>query len=519
MGECPGGGERKASRQCALLSTEQMYAADKAAIAGGVAGILLMENAGRKVAAAIMARWPRADRVAVLCGPGNNGGDGFVVARHLAGAGYRVRLALLGDVARLSGDAAQMAARWSGGVEPLSPGVLEGADIVVDALFGAGLARPLEGAARQTLEVAGSAAAPIVAIDMPSGVEGTGGQALGFAPKACLTVTFFRKKTGHLLMPGRALCGEVAVADIGIPQTVLDGLGQLARENGPALWHDELPSVAVGGHKYHRGHAVVMSGPLAATGAARLAARGALRVGAGLVTVASPVEALAVNAAHLTAIMLRECDGPADLAGLLADRRLNAIALGPGNGVGEGTRQRVMAALESAASVVLDADALTSFEGDPGALFRALRKRAAPAILTPHEGEFARLFPHLAAGRELTAAGAPVSKAERAARAAAESGAVIVLKGADTVIAAPDGRLAINANAPPQLATAGSGDVLTGLVTGLLAQNMAGFEAACAACWLHGEAARLFGSGLIAEDLPETLPQVLSGLAAMTWED
>jgi NAD(P)H-hydrate epimerase len=516
MGESPNGQERGAASaaapEYALLSTEQMYAADKAAISGGVPGVTLMENAGRKVAEAITARWPRADRVAVLCGPGNNGGDGFVVARHLAGAGYRVRLALLGDVARLSGDAAEMAVRWSGVVEPLSPDVLAGADIIVDGLFGAGLARPLDGAALETLEAADRMPAPIIAIDTPSGMEGTGGQILGFAPRAELTVTFFRKKTGHVLMPGRALCGELVVADIGIPGAVLESLGPMACENTPELWRHVLPLAAPGGHKYDRGHAVVMSGPMAATGAARLAARGVLRAGAGLVTVASPREALAVNAAHLTAIMLRECDGAADLAGMLADQRFNVVVLGPGNGVGETTRQRVVAALESTASVVLDADALTSFEADPGGLFAAIRGRSSSVVMTPHEGEFGRLFPQLAVGREFSLNGAPASKAERAARAAAESGAVIVLKGPDTVIAAPSGRLAINTNAPPQLATAGSGDVLAGVVAGLLAQRAPAFEAACAACWLHGAAALAFGPGLIAEDLPEALPGVLAGL-------
>ena len=507
---------RRAGDAAALLTTGQMYAADRAAISGGIAGTELMENAGRAVAGAIIARWPRAGLAVVLCGPGNNGGDGFVIARLLREAGFPVRLGLLGAADRLSGDAAAMAARWQGGIEPLTVALLDGAALIVDALFGAGLARPLEGAALQVLAAAHNLGAPIIAVDMPSGVEGTGGQVLGFAPHAALTVTFFRKKCGHLLMPGRAHCGEVLVADIGIPDAVLESLGAMARENAPRLWLDVFPRPRADGHKYDRGHCVVKSGPLISTGAARLAARGALRAGAGLVTVASPPDALAVNAAHLTAIMLAECSDAGAFGLLLADARRNAVLLGPGNGVGADTRKFVEAALASGAAVVLDADALTSFEsgagGQTGAedLFAVIRGRRGDVVLTPHEGEFGRLFPQLRAGRELEADGFPVAKTERAARAASESGAVVVLKGADSVIAAPDGRLAINGNGSPYLASAGSGDVLAGIITGLIAQGMPGFEAACAGCWLHGEAARNFGPGLIAEDLPDMLPRIMA---------
>jgi NAD(P)H-hydrate epimerase len=233
-----------------------------------------------------------------------------------------------------------------------------------------------------------------------------------------------------------------------------------------------------------------------------MGARGALRIGAGLVTVASPPDALAVNAAHLTAIMLTPFDGAGGLAQILSDRRKNAVLLGPALGVGAATRDLVAAALGSGASVVLDADALTSFEGDAPALARAIAAENRTVVVTPHEGEFLRLFPALASG----------SKLERARAAAAESGAVVVLKGADTVIAAPDGRAAINDNSPPWLATAGAGDVLGGFVVGLLAQGMPGFDAACAAVWLHGDAAAKFGPGLIAPDLAEQLPAILRRL-------
>jgi len=496
-----------------LLTIEEMYAADKAAVSAGVESLTLMENAGAAVAREIAARWPRAGTVAVLCGPGNNGGDGFVAARHLAQRGYDVRLGLMGEMARLSGDAATMAGRWDGEVRSLDVGLLQGADLIVDALFGAGLTRAIEGELARLLAAADAHAGPLIAVDVPSGIDGNSGQALGTAPRAALTVTFFRKKPGHMLAPGRFFCGEVAVVDIGIPETALATIAPRAWENGAALWRETFPFAQPEGHKYSRGHAVVVSGGIAATGAARLGARAALRAGAGLVTVASPPDALAVNAAQLTAVMVARCDGAQGVAEILGDPRKNAVLLGPGNGVGEATRQRVLAALESPAAVVLDADALTSFADDPGSLFAAIRARQAAVVMTPHEGEFGRLFGRLGEGTMLEATGAPVSKIERARQAAAECAAVVLLKGPDTVIAAPDGRAAVNGNAPPELATAGSGDVLAGIVTGLLAQKMPAFEAAAAACWLHGEAARAFGPGLIAEDLPELLPPVLAELS------
>jgi NAD(P)H-hydrate epimerase len=311
-----------------------------------------------------------------------------------------------------------------------------------------------------------------------------------------LTVTFFRKKPGHLLLPGRVLCGATIVADIGIPP---EAASTHLHENTPALWRYPWPQA--GGHKYSRGHCVVVSGPAHATGAARLAARAGLRVGAGLVSVASPPEAVAVNAAHLTAIMVKPFEGAQGLADLLSDKRFNAVALGPGLGVGAETRALVNAALKSGASVVLDADAITSFKDDPDELFERLHERC---VLTPHDGEFERLFAGLL--------DKSASKVEAARAAARQAGCVVLLKGGDTVIAEPSGKAAINANAPPTLATAGAGDVLTGLIAGLLAQNMTAFDAACAGAWLHGDAASRFGPGLIAEDLPEMLPHSLQAL-------
>jgi NAD(P)H-hydrate epimerase len=482
-----------------LLTAEEMGRADTLAIAGGVSGMTLMENAGRAVAEAVARRFPDQESVAVLCGPGNNGGDGFVAARHLEERGYKVRLGFDGDEARLPPDAAEMARRYSGTREPLGPGLLKRSNVVVDGLFGAGLARPVEGKLAGLIEAVNASNLPVVAIDMPSGIDGTTGEVRGTAVRATATVTFFRLKPGHLLLPGRTCCGEVSVADIGIPATVLAAIAPKTFANAPALWLAKFPWPRADSHKYSRGHAVVMSGPVYSTGAARLAARGALRIGAGLVTVASPRDALEVNAGALAAIMVREADDARGLTSLLADRRKNAVLIGPGVGVGQHTKELVSAALLSDAAIVLDADALTSFAEDPASLFAAIAARAAPVVLTPHDGEFARLFPDLAAAPKL----------ERARSGASRAGAVLVLKGADTVVAAPSGAASINATTSPYLATAGTGDVLAGMVLGLLAQRMPAFEAASAAVWLHGSAALDFGPGLIAEDLPETLPKVL----------
>jgi NAD(P)H-hydrate epimerase len=483
-----------------LLSVQEMYGADRAAMAAGISGERLMEAAGREAARAILDRFG-ARPTAVLCGPGNNGGDGFVIARHLKKAGVKVSLALLGDRSKLRGDAAIMAKRWRGRVVPLRSDVLDGTGLVVDALFGAGLARPVKGPAKTTLAAAQAQGLAIIAVDMPTGVHGDSGQILGFAPQAAMTVTFFRPKRGHLLYPGRGLCGELRVVDIGIPEGVLAKIKARTWINQPSIWLPSWPPLSPEGHKYSRGHAVVLSGGAGKTGAARLAAGAALRVGAGLVTVASPIAAVAENAAHLTAVMIDPWRDGAGFRRLLSDPRRNAVCLGPGAGVGKLLRGKVLAALELGKAVVLDADAITAFASSRKSLFRQLHGNC---ILTPHHGEFGRLFP----GRG--------DKLQRTRQAAAACGAVVLFKGPDTVIAAPDGRAVINANAPPELATAGSGDVLAGFCTGLLAQGVPAFEAAAAACWLHGAAASHFGPGLIAEDLAGAMPAVLAELRAET---
>lgn len=472
----------------ALLTVEQTYRADALAMAAGRSGAALMQAAGWCTANAIRRRW-RPCRVSVLCGPGNNGGDGFVVARLLDRAGWPVRLGLLGEAQRPTGDAALNASLWKGRVEVATPDLLADCDLVVDALFGAGLARPLEGMARLLVEEIARRAIRCVAVDVPSGVHGNTGEVLGAAAAAALTVTFFRKKPGHLLLPGRLLCGEVLVGDIGIPSAVLGDIKPSVWENGPAL----LPNLAMAAHKYTRGHVVVLGGA-EMTGAARLAARAARRAGAGLVTLAVPPQAIAVAAADQPGNLVASLDG---FAHLLADARKNVFVIGPGSGADEGTRSRVIAALAAGKACVLDADALTAMAGNVAGL-----GHGKDVLLTPHEGEFARLFPGVAGDR-----------LRRARAAAAESGCTVLLKGPDTVVAAPDGRAVINSNGPPTLATAGSGDVLAGIAAGLMAQGLDAFSAACAAAWLHGAAAAAVGRGLIAEDIPDMLPLVMAQLS------
>ncbi|GAB4137018.1 MAG: bifunctional ADP-dependent NAD(P)H-hydrate dehydratase/NAD(P)H-hydrate epimerase [Sphingomonadales bacterium] len=470
-----------------VLTVEQMAAADQASIAAGTPGTVLMERAGRAVAAAALARRGRG-RVLVLAGPGNNGGDGFVAARLLAQAGWTVNLALLGDRAKLGGDAAAMAARWHGPIIGLDEAAFDGWDVIIDALFGAGLARPLEGPALAAIQRLQTARAFKIAVDLPSGVAGNDGRVLGGAAAADVTVTFAAKKPGHLLLPGRDLCGQLRLADIGVDADLLPAPVTLW-ENHPELWRDGLPDVASASHKYSRGHLLVAGGGAWASGAARLAALAGLRAGAGLVTVLAPEAACASYAAHLTTVMLAPCDDADTLRKVARERRAAGFVLGPGNGVSEATRAKVLAALATGKPVVLDADGLSVFEGQAQALFAAIN---GPVVLTPHEGEFRRLFPDLAADPD---------KVKRAGEAARRAGAVVLLKGADTVIAAPDGRTAINANAPAWLATAGSGDVLAGIIGALLAGGMAAWPAAAAAAWIHGAAAQVAGPGLIADDL------------------
>ncbi len=470
----------------------------------GVPTAALMERAGTALAAYVP---PEVDgAVAVLCGPGNNGGDGFVAARQLRAAGREVRLGLVGDRAALTGDAALMADLYDGEVEPASPALFENARVIIDALFGTGLSRPLDGPLAALIEgvngLRRSGQALVIAADIPSGVDPLTGAVQGVAIEASATVIFGCRKPGHLLFPGRALCGEAVVADIGVDPRAIIAAQPMAFVNGPALWGGVFPRPTFQSHKYARGAVGVIAGPRRATGAARLAAMSALRAGAGIVTLLTEEAAADEIAAQITAVMQKPFDEPSQLDAFLSDPRLTAMVHGPGAGVTTKTKQAAERILSADVGAVFDADALTVFADQPSELFNKVRP---DDVLTPHGGEFRRLF------GEMDDASGRIAVARKAAD---KAGCVIVLKGADSVIAAPDGRVAVNANAPPDLATAGAGDVLAGLIGGLRAQNMPGFEAAAAGVWLHGACAAVAGPGLIAEDLPGAVPRVLQHLFA-----
>ena len=476
-----------------LLNPTEMQRADALASSQfQVKSITLMEKAGEAVATEIMRRFSKR-HVAVLCGPGNNGGDGFVVARLLAKRKWPVTVFVTNDVNTLKGDAAVMARRWRGRSHHIAalgelfagknpPG------LIVDAIYGSGLNREFP---KAWADAIAAAKLPIVAVDVPSGLDAATGRPIAASVAANVTVTFFRKKPGHVLLPGRDLCGEVVVADISLPRAVLDDIKPQAFENIAPV----LPQLASNTYKFKRGHAVVFSGPELACGASRLAALAAARSGAGLVTLVGEVAALRIHATHVTSIMLKQAVHRDELCTLLSDHRITAICIGPGAGLTSQLHRNVLTVLKEGPACVLDADALSIFADKPDELFTAIQSRPGRCcVMTPHAGEFARIFPDLSDSIE--------SKINIAREAANRSGAVMVLKGSDTVIAAPDGRAKVNTNAPAKLATAGSGDVLCGIITGLLAQGLPAFDAACAAVWLHSDAAnRILRRNIIAEDL------------------
>lgn len=525
-----------------LLTAQQMQQIERAAIdSGRRSGLDLMERAGHGVVDRVLARWPdlaRAPhRAVVLCGPGNNGGDGYVIARLLAERGWDVVVHGMGAVATMPPDAAANRRRWEamGPVAPMEAVTAEGADLIVDAVFGTGLSRAFAppdraGALFHNLFADGAwghaqeVAPYVVAVDIPSGLDADSGRILqGDAPwcgdiAAHLTVTFHQAKHGHMLADGPFYCGALEVVDIGLSDRT-QGV-PLARLPDPMRAEPTLIKSAGMAHKFDHGHALVVTGGMGRTGAARLSARAALRVGAGLVTVAAPGSAMMECAAQIAALMLRRCDGPEGLAALLSDRRINALCLGPGLGPGSETQAMVHAALRCSGqagrglAVVLDADALSCFAGAQAEVMPHIGNCA---VITPHGGEFARLFPDLAERLAARAATGPAfSKIDATVQAAKRAGCVVVFKGADTVIADPDGRICVHAaaygRAAPWLATAGSGDVLAGMITGLLARGFDPFWAAQAAVHMHVDAARLFGPGLIAEDLPDLLPEVLRAI-------
>lgn len=493
----------------ALFTPEQMAAADAAAAASGIHSFDLMERAGQSVAAAALRAYPAALRHVVFCGPGNNGGDGYVAARALARSGAHVVVFAFGDPATLTGDARQAFEHCRLPVQPLSGYTPLAGDLIIDGLFGAGLTRDLPETVQQMVATVGDAGLPVIAIDLPSGICGRRGVVLGAAFRAELTVTFMARKPGHVLMPGRDLCGAVEVVDIGIPSRIMKASAGCISINHPSLWRSRLPVTGSDTHKYRRGHLGVFSGSASKTGAARLSAASGLATGAGLVTVAAPADAMTVQAAALTAIMLREVDNEAALTQWLDTSKLSAFVIGPGFGIGEKARRFVEMLAEK--PTVVDADAITAFADKPERLFHAFAGGTPRLVITPHEGEFGRLFPDIAAQTSS-------SKVEKAQAAARQCNGIVVYKGADTVTAAPDGRALINEHGPSFLATAGSGDVLAGMIGALLAQGVPAFEAAAVSVWLHGEAGYRGGRGLTAETLVEHIPPALTRLYCASFD-
>jgi len=480
----------------ALLTADECRAADQATIKSGTSGETLMENAGKAVVDLILQEYkPRP--ALVVCGTGNNGGDGFVVARMLKERNWQVTLAITGNADDIKDDAKKARDKWNmsgGATRTFAPDLLKESELVVDAIFGSGLDRNVEGDAKVAINAINDSKLPVVSIDMASGINTDTGAVMSAAIRAAHTVTFVRAKLGHVVLPGKAHIGELHIYDIGISGSTVKPLYFL---NAPVLWKQSFPTLSPESHKYTRGHTVVVGGGINSTGAARLASIAALRIGSGLVSVACAQIAQPMYAMTLTSVMTKTYATTAQLGTLLEDKRITATLIGPGNGVSEATREQALLLLGTKKPCVIDADAISIFQPNPKALFSAI---SGPTVLTPHEGEFARLF------------GVSGPRTKRALEAAKLSNAVVVLKGNDTVIASPDGRLAVNANAPVWLATAGTGDVLAGMIAGLMAQGMPTFDAACAATWIHGEAATHFGPGLIAEDLPASIPAILKKL-------
>jgi ADP-dependent NAD(P)H-hydrate dehydratase / NAD(P)H-hydrate epimerase len=484
----------QAPNSFAILTPEEMARADALTIESGVSGMWLMENAGQAVKSVLLRHYPEVRRALVLCGPGNNGGDGYVAARLLWGLGIPTDV-FAATKPRAGSDAAFAAKAWTGPVLPISQFAPDQGDVVIDALYGAGFRGRVEGEEASAVERANTSGVAIIAVDLPSGLSGLTGKAEGPAIRAQHTVTFFRKKPGHLLYPGRRLCGELHVADIGIRPAVLGEIGPNLFENSPSVFIQALPQPAADTHKYRRGHTGVFSGGIKSTGAARLAAMAAAHAGAGAVSVFSPPDAIIAHASHLTSVMLKSAGSADEVSELLKDKRLTSLVIGPGFGRFDWLSEVTVLILNSAVprGLVLDADIFSAFAERPTDLFSAIAASNCQTVLTPHQGEFERMFPDIASS--------DLSKVDMARAAAKRACAVILYKGPDTVIAAPDGRAAINTNGGPELATAGSGDVLAGIIAGLVAQGMPAFEAACAGAYLHGQAGARAGPGLIAEDL------------------
>lgn len=490
-----------------LLSAEQMQDVDRRAVEQGLDSFALMQAAGKAVYEHALTLMTDQSTALVLAGPGNNGGDGFVAAGLLKKAGCRVNLLMVGRPPATDSDAGRAMADWNGTLFTMdsTSELIARADIIIDALFGAGLTRPLAGDYARLVYAVNHSRLPVVAVDVPSGLNGNTNVIEGACIRAQSTVTFFRFKSAHFLYPGRKYCGKLVLSQIGLSDRQLDRQTDYARRNIPALFASSLPLPTDDAHKFERGHVLVRSGPVHATGAARLSAVTALYTGAGLVTLATTSDALPVNASHLTAVMLAPCDTRQQWRRLLEDVRINIAVVGPANGLNVHTQAAALDALASGKHCVLDADALSCWRTEQSAIVQALKNASQCAVLTPHAGEFKRLF------NGTSVLDGP-SKLHQAQLAAELTASVIVYKGSDTVIAAADGRTAINDNAPAWLATAGAGDVLAGAIAALIAQGMAPFEAACAGVWLHGQAARTLGYPLCAEQLVEQIGREIRNL-------
>lgn len=482
------------SHQEAILTAAETVAVEGLTAVAGPSLEALMAAAGTAVCREVVQTFS-PQRAIVLCGPGRNGADGYLTARLLRAAGWNIEIVADPCVVDVSSLAQKQKILWDGIIRPLSPTALESCDLVVDALFGIGLQRPLEKAYRETVDALNTLGLPCISIDMPSGIHTDTGEVMGTAVRALKTVTFGYLKPGHVLLPGRIFCGQIVIADIGFSKPALDDCSLFV--NRPGLWRDKLPEPALQSHKYKRGHLQVLGGSNI-TGAARLACYSARRIGAGMVTVACREEVRMIYGLSSAGLLIAPLNKQNSFVDFLKEKSKTAALLGPGAGVTQATRKAVLATLKASIPSVLDADALTVFKDNPQALFRAIQ---APCVLTPHEGEFAQLF--CAGGHKIS----------RARQAASQCGAVIVLKGADTVIAHPSGLAVVQNHAPATLATAGTGDVLAGMIAGLLAQGIEPFAAACMAAWIHGEAANQFGIGLIAEDLADLIPGVLRHIA------
>lgn len=483
-----------------ILSITQMKQAEDASLSGRTSSYTLMQRAGRAVADIVRERYEKQP-VMVLCGSGNNGGDGFIAASELKRKKWDVTVACKLEAEYLEGDVARAAEEWGDDFETLDKVKLPEDGIIIDAIFGTGLEREITGDAQEVLFALQRSSCSVVAVDFPSGVYADSGDCQPCTPQADLTVTFFRKKMGHILLPGRVACGDIIVSDIGMKDDVLDEIeGEIVHENDPSLgWQEDASTKAFWTHKYHHGHIAVLGGKVL-TGATVLTSLSALRIGAGLVTIAAHPDVVNVYRMASPSLMVEPLQEMARFKDHYAkDDRRNVLLIGPGAGLeNEGALKKIVFdATASERICVLDADALSVFENDTRTFYKSLHKSC---ILTPHEGEFERIFPGLQG-----------SKVDRALEASRKTGAIIVLKGADTVVASPNGKAVINTTGCGWMATAGTGDVLAGMIAGLVARKVLNlFDATCAAVWMHGKASELAGPGMISEDLSSHIPSVLA---------